>query len=275
MNRLKIFALLIVLLMGGFFLYQRESHLFFERFQLYYENGNLTTLKPRFTTEQILNNARPELIQENTAKIKAPVTKMLPLLLLEVKYKGEDDRPKEGYWIWNSFQGELILNLNPLEMTHGFRDAINSRASLDEFRLIKALAVKGSLNKDLLKRQLGLNQNFESLLQTAQKKQLILVQGQNVKLHLQSPKIETPSSIALPSFVLLPYEHSQIISHPFSKSEVAFALESAFGPNLKIRSIKEIFMPILEIDVEKKDGSHVLYHFNSVTGETLPNTFWN
>src|SRR5207253_428423 len=122
----------------------------------YVETSDFMTLEARYTADQIMSTHKKELLTDSQKSFKESELKFYPFLLMEVKYT-ESSKPKEGVLLWGMVDGEMVINTDTWEKTHGFEDAINAKANRNEFKVINALAKnKGHLTRDQLLQELHL-----------------------------------------------------------------------------------------------------------------------
>ena len=67
------------------------------------------------------------------------VLKYYPYFLLDVKYP-DQSKTREGVLLWGLNNGEMVLNTETWESTHGFRDCLECQAGRSDFKILQALA---------------------------------------------------------------------------------------------------------------------------------------
>lgn len=240
--------------------------------QQYVENGEMNTLKARFTADQIMDSHRRELLADSQHSFQEPGLKFHPYTLMEVKYTAPDSRSREGMILWSLVDGELVLNTDTWEKTHGFEDAINADATRNDFKIMHNLAKhKGATTVDQLQKELHLEK--ETLVQwidSAAAKQLIVVKGNEVQLHFQDPKIpQQPETKFTDWLVKKPYNHSQRLMGKYTNSQIQKIAKAAYGDTFTIRSAAEVYLPVYTILVLNPDGSTATSYWNALTGQRM------
>ena len=123
---MKIFGLLVVMLaaaIGGWWFWNHNPT--FRNFLAeYVDNGEFLTLEARFTPEQIMDSRSKELLPSDQHSYEEPQLKFHPYVLMEVKYSTPDKKTREGVILWSLVDGEMVLNAETWDKTHGFEDAI-------------------------------------------------------------------------------------------------------------------------------------------------------
>ena len=238
----------------------------------YIDNGDFLTLEARYSAEQIMKAHSQELLVDESHQFQKPSLKFYPYLLIEAKYSGDDRKTHEGVILWSMVDGEMILNTHTWECTHGFQDAMLVGATREEFRIMNALAAYGgSLTRDQLQKELRLEfETFEPWIDSARDKRLIIQQCNELKLHVEKPKIRvTPQTRINQWLVTKPYRHVQRIAKRFSRKQIENTAQAAFGSDFTIRSVKEVALPIYSIGVLNPDGSVRTTFWNALNGQKI------
>ena len=97
---------------------------------------------------------RKELLKDTEHTFLNPTLKFHPYLLMEVKYSRGKEKTGEGLILWSLVDGEMVINTNLWEKTHGFADCIMAGADKDDYKVIKTLsiaksAIRHNMAKDL------------------------------------------------------------------------------------------------------------------------------
>ena len=158
--------------------------------QSYVENGEIVTLEARYTPEQVMQAHHEELIPNDRYTFKEPACKYYPYLLLEVKYPQSNGKTKEGIILWSMVDGEMVIDANTWQKTHGFEDAINAGATASDFQILNTLAAyRGALVLPRLQSELGVDdQSMKKMLDSVVNKQLVIMRGTEAALHFQNPQ---------------------------------------------------------------------------------------
>lgn len=238
----------------------------------YIENGEILTLEARFTPQQIMDLHQKELLGQDQRNFKEPSLKFHPYLFLEVKYTQPDKKSREGVALWSLMDGELVLNTQTWEKTHGFEDAINAGATREDFKILNALAQnKGILNRERLRQQLNLEDEIiEPWIESTRQKHLVIQRGSELQLHFQNPKIlVSPQTKITHRLVTKPYEHNQLVGKNYSQRQIEKISSAAFGQDFAIRTVKEVYLPVYCIEVANPDGSVMTTYWNALTGQQV------
>lgn len=238
----------------------------------YVENGEIMTLEARYTADEIMNAHRKDLLGDTQKTFQDPTLKFYPYILMDVKYTQSDKKPREGVILWGLVDGEMVLNTDTWEKTHGFEDAILAGASPDDFKILNALAKNnGSMTIDQLTRELKAEpQMVHQWVESTRDKHLTTQSGNTLQLHFQNPKIlVAPQTKITQHLVTKPYSHAQKVSGKYSFSQIEKSAKAAFGNDFKVRSYTEIFLPIYSLEVLNPDGSIMTSYWNSLTGQRI------
>jgi len=251
-----------------------NHHVIKDGLQEYVENGEFLTLEARYTPEELMAAHRKELLPSTQYAFLEPIVKYAPYLLIDSKYNMADKGTKEGVLLWGLVDGELVLDTESWERTHGYEDAINVGADRNDFRILFALSKNGgALTRDQLQNELHLERDtLDPWIDSAIKKHLIVPVGSELRIHLQDPKIwVVPQTKMAKSFVRKPYSNSQRLSRKYSKSQIESIAKAAFGSAFSIRSISEVFLPVYCLCVKNPDGSTHTSYWNALTGKQITN----
>ena len=238
----------------------------------YIDNRDITTLEARFLPEQIIQDHVEEILGKDKKTLKNSVLRYEPYLLLDVKYPDEQHKIREGVLLWGLKDGEMVINTETWETTHGFRDCLECKASRSDFKILQALAKKqGSLSLDDLQKELHLEREvLVSWIESAKQKHLIVQKGNLVQLHFENPKLlvspQTQIKHPLVSKSLMKDERE---SKVYSHRQIMQTMQAAFGSDFKIRSEQEIYLPIYQMEVLNPDGSIQFSQWNALTGQKI------
>lgn len=240
--------------------------------QQYVENSEITTLKARYTPEQVLDAHSKELLIDDEHTFQEAGIKYHPYLLMDVKYAQADKKTREGVLLWSLVDGEMVLNTETWEQSHGFEDAINADATRHDLRLMIALAKqKGSATLDQLQKELKLEKEaLAAWVESALSKHLIMQKGNEVHLHFQDPKIlVTPETKVTDWLVKKPFEHTQRVSSQYSPNQIQKIAKAAFGEDFSVRNISEVYLPVYSIIISNPDGSTLTTYWNAMNGKRM------
>lgn len=271
MKKILFYVLIAGALIAGLWLYNNHEQAI-GVVQQYVENGELVTLEAKFTPEQIMENHRKELLITPQHSFRNSGVKFQPYLMMEVKYTQSDKKSREGVLFWSLVDGEMVLNADTWEKTHGFEDAINADASRTDFKLMNAIAKsKGIANIDQLQKEFHVEKDvLQSWINSAVAKHLIIQKGNELQLHFQDPKILVlPETKISNSLVTKSYDYALKSSRKYSNNQIQRLTKSAFGDDFKIRSVTEVYLPIYTIEVINPDGSVRTSEWNARNGQMI------
>lgn len=271
MRRITIIILVLCLGLGSWWLWDNSDQVH-DLIGQYVENTDFITLEARYTPEQIIEANRKELLADNQRSLEAPELKFHPYLFMDVKYTDDTKKPRESAILWSLVDGEMVLNTDSWEKTHGFEDAINAHASRNDFKILNALAKKnGSISIDQLQKELHLDKDtIQPWIDSALKKHLIIQKGNELQLHLQNPKIlVAPQTKISQWLVTKPYNHAQKIGTKYSANQIKNNAKAAFGDDFIIRSSHQVYLPVYSIEIVNPDGSVLTTYWNALNGQRI------
>jgi hypothetical protein len=235
-------------------------------------SGEFKTLEPRYTSDQIMAMHKGELLKSDQHKFLKSKTQYSPYLLMEVKYTKKGNETGEGIILWDLLDGEMVINSNRWDKTHGYSDCIRSNIDQNEFRVINALALHGgTLDRESLVRVLQIeNDVLGRWLNTCRKKKLIVQAGSFYRLHLDTPRLAMqPETVIDERIVTKPYKSAERMGKKFSHSQIKKIAEASFGQDFAVKHTLDIYLPIHSIIVENPDGSIHTSYWNAINGQEL------
>ncbi len=239
----------------------------------YVENGEILTLEARYTPEQIMAKHTRELMGDSNQRTYQDSTlKFYPYLLMEVKYIGPERRTREGVILWSLIDGEMVINTDTWEKTHGFEDAITVNASPKDFKILNTLAKhRGIMTIDQLQRSLQLeSQTLTPWIESAKAKHLIIVRGNEVHLHFQNPRILVAPETKMNEWIVTkPYSHASRAPTKYTRKQIEKAAFAAFGTDFTVRNVREVFLPVYRIEMLNPDGSLLTSYWNALNGRRV------
>ena len=266
-----VLGLVAVLIAGAWYVSTQDDTLSF--FMQYVDNSEFTTLKARITPEQLMERQRKELLVDHQHSFQDPGLKLHPYLLMEVKYTQPDKRSREGVVLWSLVDGEMVINTDTWEKTHGFEDAINAGATRNDFKLMHALMKnKGTATVDQLQNELHVEkETLETWINSSLAKHLIVQKGNQLQLHFQDPKLSLlPETRLTDWLVKKPYNHAQKVSGQFSSNQIQKIAKAAYGEDFTVRNTTEVYLPVYSLHVLNPDGSTFTTYWNALTGQRMP-----
>lgn len=270
-SRLFIYCLFCAsLAVTGWWIWQNTE--FKDLIYQYVENRDILTLESKYTPEQIMAAHRHELIGNEAKTYQEPSFKYSPYLLLEIKYYAEDRKSHEGVILWGMEDGEIVLNTETWESTHGFQDCLDCNANRNDFKIIHALAKhQGALSLEELQKDMHVERDhLESWIESARTKHLIVQKGNLVRLHFENPKILLfPQTQIKQHLVSKPIGEVPRASKKYSRSQIVRTAKAAFGNEFTIRNEQEVLLPVYRLGVLNPDGSIHISEWNAITGQRI------
>ena len=221
MKKVLVLSLLFLGIVGSIG-YVINFYPFHDSFSQYIENGEVITLEAKYTPEKIINDHRQELVIDEAHTLQNPILKFYPYLLMDVKYVHADQKPREGLLLWSQVDGEMVLDTNTWETSHGFEDCLLVKATKEDFSILNILAkYGGTTTYDQIAKELQLESTtFNTYLQKVIDKHLVIRKGNYLFLHWENPKIiVSPQTRFKQNLVKKPYNQVQAISRKYSRSD--------------------------------------------------------
>ena len=234
--------------------------------------GEFHTLEVRYTSDQIMESQKPVLLKSIKHQYSNADLKFYPYLLMEVKYTHPNNSTGEGIILWDLMDGEMVINTNNWDKTHGFGDCINANCDRSEFKIINLLAQRGgALDREGILSALRIeNEQLDNWIDHCRKKKLIVQKGNQYRLHLQDPNMNViPQTSIDDRLVTKPYKTAERLSRRYSSAQIKKIAERAFGNDFAIRSTLDVYLPIYSITVENPDGSLHTSNWNALNGKRL------
>lgn len=270
---MPLYVVVLLLVVGGGIWVTPEWK---DRFTQYIENSDILTLESKVTPQSVMEAQRAELIGNASKRTYLePILRYYPYLMLDVKYT-EDQKSREGLLLWGLNDGEIVLNTQTWETTHGFKDCIEGDACRSDFKLLLALAQKqGSQSIEELQKSLHIERDtLDHWVDNAKKKHLIIQKGNQVTLHFENPKIlTTPATRLKQNLVSKSLSNSIRVAKNYTRNQIVKIAQAAFGPDFKIRSEQVIYLPVYSLTVLNPDESSYTSDWNAVTGNRMTTSF--
>lgn len=269
----RIFLVFLILAAGGLWWAWNTQPAIRSSIEQYIENGELLTLEARYTADSIMDKHRRELLEDSKHTFQEPSLKLYPYLLMDVKYMQPDKKTRESSILWSLADGEMVIDTESWETTHGFEDAINADANRSDFRIMQALANRGgSMTRDELLDELRIDSDLLGpSLKTVCDKQLVACSGDRYILHFQNPKIQvTPQTKVKHAIVTKPAgRFIERANRKYSAYQIERIAKAAFGPTFTIRKSQEVFLPVHLIAILNPDNTIHTTHWNAITGQKI------
>jgi len=271
MKTMLALATFLLAAVGGIWKWQTDSN-FREVVEQYIDNGDVVTFEARYTPEQIMELRSKELLGEKERSFQNSELKFHPYVLFEVKYSDHDKKTKEGILLWDLVDGEMVISCEQWDKTHGFEDAINAKATRNDFKILSALEkAKGKMTMEQLQRELQIEEDvLLPWVENSKEKHLIVQKGNDIQLHFQNPRmLVTPQTKIDQCMVTKPYNQAQKVTRRYTSREIEKIAYAAFGSDFTIRTKKEVFLPIYNIEVSNRDGSILTTYWNALNGKRI------
>lgn len=239
-------------------------------------SNHFKTLEVRYSAEAIMEAHKKELLKDSEHVFLSPSLKFHPYLLMDVKYSNSQDKTGEGMVLWSLVDGEMVINTNYWEKTHGFADCINAGADRDDYKIITTLAMNhNNLDRESLQKELNIGEDILSAwIDTCKKKNLVVQSGNSYRLHFQNPKMQVNPETKIDQWLVTKkFKNQSRISQKFRSGQIEYTAKAAFGNDFTIRKTAEIFLPVYSIIVQNPDGSQMTTYWNALNGKKLPQTF--
>ena len=271
-GRWRYIAGIILLSGGGWWLWNSPSLANWkDQIMQYVDNKDIATLEARYQPDRIIEAHRHELLGSEKRVLQNTTLRYYPYLLLDVKYT-DQAKTREAVLLWGLNDGEMVLNTDTWEATHGFRDCLECHATRSDFKVIQALARKqGSTTIEDLQKDLQLERDvLTAWVESAKKKHLITQKGITLYLHFENPRLlVTPETKIKQHLVTKPLGEGQKVPRTYSRGQILDMMQSAFGSDFKIRSETEIFLPVYSLEILNPDGSVHITEWNALTGQRI------
>jgi hypothetical protein len=255
---------------GGYWIWNQSS--FSQSLSSWVDSGQFLTLEVKLTPDQIIAQNQKNLLKSANHKFLPAKLIYHPHLLLDVKYTDRDKKTHESSLIWGMTSGEMVLDTENWKTTHGFEDCLSAGASERDYLAINALARNsGVLDRSKLMKDLGLDEKaLDKLMESVIGKKLVTRSGNQYRLHFASPKLYvTPETAIRQSIVTKSCKHTTRASRRFSERQIEKNAIATFGTDFAIRSVKEIYLPVYQLDVQNPDGSVMTTYWNGISGEQM------
>jgi hypothetical protein len=232
------------------------------------------TLEAKYTPEAIMAEQQKNLLPSPLYSFLEPTLHYYPYLLMDIKYL-EGQKTGEGAVLWGLEDGEMVINTDNWEKSHGFEDCIRAEATQSDLSLMLAILRKGgSLDRDELIKVLKLDtSDLDRLLQAARQKYLIVEKNHRFFVHIKDPKIDVlPKTRLQQAFVSKPAAQLIAVKARYSQNQVIKIAKATFGADFTVRSKKEVYLPVYSLLVQNPDGSVLRSEWNALTGKRISST---
>lgn len=271
-SRFPMIILLVLLCGGGWWAWHSAALANWKDQVLHYiDNRDIVTLEARFLPEQIVESHKQELLGNEKRTLHHITLKYYPYLLLDVKYP-EQSKTREGVLLWGLHDGEMVLNTETWQTTHGFKDCLECHATQTDFKILQALARRqGTISLEDLKKELHVERDvLNSWIDEAKNKHLIVQKDNFLQLHFENPKLlVTPQTKINQHLVSKPRGDGLKMARNYSRNQIIEITQAAFGNDFKIRNEQEVFLPVYSMEILNPDGSIKISEWNALTGQRI------
>jgi len=221
-----------------------------------------------------MSTNKKDLITSSDQSFQEPALKFYPYLLVEIGYSSSD-RPAEGVLLWSQTDGELITDTENWATTLGFENLISHNATGSDYKIIKALAAnQGAMKREQLQTYLSISPHTaDDWIQSAREKRLISQRGNQYVLTQKDMNIDVQPQTKINQWLSTkPYSHAYREPTRFDTNAIKNAIHNAFGNELSIHCIREVYLPIYNIGVVYPDGTVRTTAWNALNGQPLKRT---
>lgn len=226
----------------------------------------LTCFEQRYNVDQLIQKHQ-KTVKEKGGEYEAPRLELYPYLLMEVKYV-KSGSTYESYLLWSLNHGEMVLNTQTWNMTHGYDDCLAAKATRDEMKVVNALAqAGGQLDRGGVIERVKLDPaHIDEWLEKCRRKHLVVQMGSQWRLHVQRPQLSSePVTQWKDDLVERSGEGAQIISPRFREGQIMELAQSAFGTDFAIKRSQLVYLPVYSITFKASDGSKKTLRLNAYT----------
>ncbi|HSX03196.1 MAG TPA: hypothetical protein VLG76_00525 [Rhabdochlamydiaceae bacterium] len=247
------------------------------KIESYIKISEVDALEIRHTPEQIMEDHRRTLLRKSGATYLSPILKFYPYLLLEVKFTPSNNKTKEGIILWDLTDGEMVIDSEDWEKTHGFCDCIQMSVQDQEFKILQYLSKKGKVSDEAkMAEELKTECNVLDIwLKNCIRKGLVVASQDGYRLHLEKPNLaQIPETKLKRAPVTKPFKASYKVSQQFSSAKIERMAKVAFGKGFSIRRSSLIYLPVYNITVQNPNGSVHTSFWNASNGIRLPSALF-
>lgn len=229
------------------------------------------TLEVRYSEDDIMSANRKELFVTPDHTYLDSELHFYPFLMMEVKYASSSADSSEGILIWGLEDGEMVLDTDSWQVTHGFEDCIACDANAQDFQLLRLLSERGSATADELAESLDLDLGVTTArLNAARRKHLLLEQNGRWRLHFKEPHFNVEPNTRISQWLVTkPVSDATVIPKRYSPRQIHSLARAAFGSDFVVRSQREVFLPVYSIRVSNPDGSILTSYWNALNGQRV------
>lgn len=256
---------------GGYFVWEKMPK-FRNAVEKKIQLGEFQTLEIRYSAEEILNKHKDSIVKDGNYNLLKPELLFYPYLLMEVKYSRPNCSTGEGILLWGLDDGEMVLDTQSWEKSHGFQDCLLSKVNKNDFFILRALIeTGGSIEKEKLYQKFkGDPKLIDKWVESCGKKKLVASYAHKLRLHFENPKLEIkPVTKLNQSIVAQPAKNSIRISRTYSTHQIKKLTHAVFGKDFCIRKSQKIYLPVYRFSVQNPDGSVFMSYWNALNASRI------
>ncbi len=239
------------------------------------EDKRFLALEARYSPHQIMETHRDELLQHADDEFGNASLKFYPFILMEVRFSLADKRVREGVVLWSQESGEMIVDTDTWESTHGFSHGMLAGADGHDYKIVKALAANDNkMTRDELRRFLRVGADtLDDWTESALSRDLVTQHGNTLKLKQNGINIDVEPQTKIHQWLVTkPYSRAIRAPSRFAADQILETAGAHFGPQLTIKSHKEVYLPVYSISVQDKKGTERTTFWNALNGRRVPTT---
>lgn len=272
MNKLFLLIFIASLTVGGYFAWEKIPA-FRNIVEKNIPLGEFRTLEIRFSAEEILHKHKDALVKDGNYTLLKPDLLFFPYLLMEVKYSKPNCSTGEGILLWGLDDGEMVLDTQTWEKSHGFQDCLLSKVNKNDFYILRTIIeTGGSIDKERLYQKFkGDPKLIDKWVESCGKKKLVASYAQKLRLHFENPKLEVkPVTKLNQSIVAQPSKNTLRIGRTYSTFQIKKLTHTVFGKDFCIRKSQKIYLPVYRFSVQNPDGSIFISYWNALNASRMP-----
>lgn len=238
----------------------------------YVDRGEFLTLESRFSSDQVMEQHRKELLRDEDHLFRRPQLLFSPYAMMEVKYSDSKKTTREGVMLWSLEDGEMVIDTGSWEKTHGFQDCLNAGATQSDFKVLTALAQSGNtLDHDALANLLYIQSELlDQWLESCRRKKLIVPNGKGYRLHFQNPRLQVkPETRLTQALVTKSLKQGGHLKPKYTVSQIEKGATNAFGNDFTVRRTTLVYLPVHQVTVQNPDGTVHTTHWNALNGKQM------
>lgn len=246
-----------------------------QRVEALIDLNEVQSLEVRYSADHLMEEHRKNLLKKSGSKYLEPSLKFYPYLLLEVKFTPSNTKTKEALILWDLTDGEMVIDTEDWEKTHGFGDCIQMSVQEQEFKVLHFLAKKGKAvsSAKIIEELKTETHLLDVWLKSCIRKGLVFMTQEGYRLHLEKPKLaRTPETRIDQKIITKPIKATSKASKRFADSKVERMARVAFGKGFSIRRSTIVYLPVYNITVQNPNGSTQTSCWNASTGKQLSST---